>query len=181
MVINWDGIITYFIYNELFDETYTAHIQKNGKDWEGSIVELPEIECVAETAVVVQKQLPNILQDILVAKEAAWDQKLKEDMEAGKLAPFIMVYFHRYRLFFLGKGCVFLFCCFFCLSFQPFTHNLLYCPFDLAFREFSSLWRVFNGSLSCHVDHLLRITFLISLLVIGFLPCRNYQKVVVKN
>ena len=85
MVIYWDGVITYFIYNELFDETYTAHIQKNGKDWEGSIVELPEIECVAETAEVVQEKLPDMLQDILVAKEAAWDQQLKEDMETGKL------------------------------------------------------------------------------------------------
>ncbi len=32
MVINWDGIITYFIYSELFDETYTAHIQKTIED-----------------------------------------------------------------------------------------------------------------------------------------------------
>ena len=36
MVINWDGTITYFIYNELFDETYTAHNQKNGK-FEGQL------------------------------------------------------------------------------------------------------------------------------------------------
>lgn len=85
MIINSDGITTYFIYDELFDETYTAHIQKNGKNWEGSIVELPEIECVADTAEILQEKLPYILHEILVAKEAAWDQQLKEDMEAGKL------------------------------------------------------------------------------------------------
>ena len=85
MVITEEGMITYYIYNELFDETYTAHIQKNGNAWEGSIVELPEIECSAETAEVVQEKLPNLLQETLVAKETAWDQQLKEDMEAGRL------------------------------------------------------------------------------------------------
>lgn len=85
MVINWDGMITYYIYNQLFDETYTAHIQKNGEGWEGSIMELPEVECVAETAEAVQQKLPDMLEQTLIAKEEAWDQQIKEDMEAGRL------------------------------------------------------------------------------------------------
>ncbi len=85
MVINGEGMITYYIYNELFDETYTAHIQKNGNAWEGKIVELPEIKCPAETANAVKERLPDILHKTLVVKEAAWDQQIKEDMEAGRL------------------------------------------------------------------------------------------------
>ena len=85
MVITGEGMITYYIYNELFDETYTAHIRRNGNAWEGSIVELPEIGCSAETAEAVQEKIPDMLHETLVAKEAAWDQQLKEDMEAGRL------------------------------------------------------------------------------------------------
>ncbi len=85
MVITGEGIITYYIYNKLFDETYTAHIQKNGEGWEGSIMEHPEVECVAETAEVVQQKLPDMLEQTLIAKEKAWDQQIMEDMEAGRL------------------------------------------------------------------------------------------------
>lgn len=85
MVITGEEMITYYIYNELFDETYTAHIQKNGNAWEGTIVELPDIEYSAETAEAVQEKLPDMLQETLVEKEAAWDQQIKEDMEAGRL------------------------------------------------------------------------------------------------
>ena len=85
MVITGEGMITYYIYNKLFDETYTAYIQMNGKSWQGTIAELPEIEYAAETAEAVQEKLPEILQQTLIAKEEAWDQQIKEDMEAGRL------------------------------------------------------------------------------------------------
>ena len=79
------GTITYLIYNELFDETYTAHIQQNGTGWEGRVVDFPEIECVEETAEAVQQKLPDMLQQTLVVKEEALDQQIKEDMETGRL------------------------------------------------------------------------------------------------
>ena len=85
MVITGEGMITYYIYNKLFDETYTAYIQKNGKSWEGTIAELPEIEYAAETAEAVQQKLPDMIEQTLIAKEEAWDQQIKEDMEAGRL------------------------------------------------------------------------------------------------
>lgn len=85
MVITSEGMITYYIYNKLFDETYTAYIQKNGKSWEGTIAELPEIEYNAETAEAVQEKLPDMLEQTLIAKEEAWDQQIKEDIEAGRL------------------------------------------------------------------------------------------------
>jgi len=85
MIITGQGMITYYIYNKLFDETYTAYIQKNGNCWEGSIAELPEIEYTAETAEAVQEKLPDMLEKTLIAKEEAWDQQIKEDMEAGRL------------------------------------------------------------------------------------------------
>ena len=84
MVITGEGMITYYIYNKLFDETYTAYIQKNGKSWEGTIAELPEIEYTAETAEDIQQKLPNMIEQTLIAKEEAWYQQIKEDMEAGR-------------------------------------------------------------------------------------------------
>ena len=85
MVITGEGMITYYIYSKLFDETYTAYIQKNGKRWQGTIAELPEIEYAAETAEAVQEKLPDMLEQTLIAKEEAWDQQIKEDMEAGRM------------------------------------------------------------------------------------------------
>ncbi len=85
MVIIGEGMVTYYIYNKQFDETYTAYIQKNGKNWKGTIAELPEIEYTAETAEAVQENLPDMLEQTLIAKEEAWDQQIKEDMEAGRL------------------------------------------------------------------------------------------------
>ena len=32
MVITGEGTITYYVYNKLFDETYTAYIQKKWKE-----------------------------------------------------------------------------------------------------------------------------------------------------
>ena len=57
MVITGEGTITYYVYNKLFDETYTAYIQKNGKNWHGTIAEYPEIEYAAETVEVVQEKI----------------------------------------------------------------------------------------------------------------------------
>lgn len=97
MVINGEGMVTYYIYNKLFDETYTAYIQKNGENWHGTIAEHPEIEHTAETAEAVQEKLPDMLQQTLIAKEETWDQQIKEDMKAGRLDHLIKKALQNYR------------------------------------------------------------------------------------
>ena len=71
--------------------------KKNGKNWHGTIAEYPEIEYAAETVEIVQEKLPDMLEQTLIAKEKAWDQQIKEDMEAGRLDHFIEKALENYK------------------------------------------------------------------------------------
>lgn len=76
---------TYPIYDELFDETFTANIQKNGTEWIGSIPDVPEIACKGHTIEEVKETLPKQLHKTLVAQEKAWQKQFEEDVQSGKL------------------------------------------------------------------------------------------------
>lgn len=42
------------IHNKIFDETYTAHIQRNGPNWLGWIPEVPKVKCEEPTEAEAQ-------------------------------------------------------------------------------------------------------------------------------
>ena len=44
-----------------------------------------------------KKKLPDMLEQTLIAKEKAWDQQIKEDMEAGRLDHFIEKALENYK------------------------------------------------------------------------------------
>ncbi len=45
------------IHDKIFDETYTARIQKNGANWLGKIQDVPKVRCEAPTETVLMKTL----------------------------------------------------------------------------------------------------------------------------
>ena len=45
------------IHDQVFEETYTAHIQRNGANWLGRIPDVPKVKCEAATEVVLLKTL----------------------------------------------------------------------------------------------------------------------------
>ena len=77
-------IKTVEIHNQVFEETYTAHIRSNGTSWLGWIPDVPEIKCVAPTEKVLLKTLENKLHEILEAEEKAWERQFEADVKAGK-------------------------------------------------------------------------------------------------
>ena len=81
--------LTHVVYNEIFDETFTAYIKQNGVAWLGWIPELPEVKCEGETVEIVQKELHDTLHQTLVAIEEAWDEQFEADVKAGRLEPLI--------------------------------------------------------------------------------------------
>ena len=44
-----EKIKTVEIHDKVFEETYTAHIQKNGMNWFGWIPEVSKVKCKANT------------------------------------------------------------------------------------------------------------------------------------
>ena len=78
-------IKTVEIHDKVFEETYTAHIQKNGTSWLGSIPEVPKVKCEEQTEAVLLKTLEKELHEALVAEEEAWEKKFEEDVKVGKL------------------------------------------------------------------------------------------------
>ena len=76
------------IYDKVFEETYTAHIQKNGTSWLGWFPEVPQVKCEEPTEVVLLKTLKKKLHEALVAEEEAWEKQFKEDVKASKLEHF---------------------------------------------------------------------------------------------
>ena len=66
------------IHNKVFEESYTAHIQKNGTTWLGWIPEVPKVKCKEFTEQVLLKILENRLHEALVAEEEAWRNGLRE-------------------------------------------------------------------------------------------------------
>ena len=78
-------IKTVEIHDKVFEETYTAHIQKNGTSWLGWIPEVPKVKCEEPTEAVLLRTLEKRLHEALVAEEEAWEKQFKEDVKVGKL------------------------------------------------------------------------------------------------
>ncbi len=76
------------IYDKIFEETYTAHIQKNGTHWLGWIPDVPKVKCEEPTEKALLKTLENKLHKALVAEEEEWEKKFEADVKAGKLERF---------------------------------------------------------------------------------------------
>ncbi|MCY3743967.1 MAG: hypothetical protein OXH00_23380 [Candidatus Poribacteria bacterium] len=80
-----EKIKTVEIHDKVFEEIYTAHIQKNGTGWLGWFPEVPEVKCEEPTEEVLLKTLEKKLHEALVAEEETWEKKFEEDVKAGKL------------------------------------------------------------------------------------------------
>ncbi len=78
-------IKTIEIQDKVFEETYTAHIEKNGTSWLGWIPEVPKVKCKEQTEQALLKTLKKRLHEALVAEEEAWEKQFAEDIKAGKL------------------------------------------------------------------------------------------------
>lgn len=73
------------IHDKVFEETYTAHIQRNGTNWLGWIPDVPKVKCEESTEKTLLKTLEKKLHEALVAEEEAWEKRFEEDVKAGKL------------------------------------------------------------------------------------------------
>ena len=73
------------IHDSILEETYTAHIQKNGTNWLGWIPEVPEVKCEELTEKALLKTLETKLHEFLEAEEEAWEKQFEEDVKAGRL------------------------------------------------------------------------------------------------
>ncbi|MDE0017105.1 hypothetical protein F4141_04835 [Candidatus Poribacteria bacterium] len=73
------------IHDKVFEETYTAHIRRNGTSWLGWIPDVPKTKCEEPTQKMLLKTLENKLYEALVAEEEAWEKKFEADVRAGKL------------------------------------------------------------------------------------------------
>lgn len=79
-----EKIKTVEIHDTVFEETYTAHIQRNGTSWLGWIPDVPAVKCEEPAETVLLKTLEKRLHETLVAEEEAWEKKFEEDVKAGK-------------------------------------------------------------------------------------------------
>ena len=73
------------IVDQVFEETYTAHVRKEATGWQGWIPDIPEVECKAKTKSELLKILESKLREALESREEAWDKQLEEDIKTGKL------------------------------------------------------------------------------------------------
>ena len=73
------------IEDPVYEETYTAHIQKNGASWMGWVPEVPKVKCEENTQEELLKTLVKMLHETLEADWQAWDKQLEEDVKAGRL------------------------------------------------------------------------------------------------
>ena len=73
------------ILDSVYEEPYTAHLEKESAGWRGWIPQLPEVECTARTKKELLNMLAIRLREALQAREDAWDKQLEADIEAGKL------------------------------------------------------------------------------------------------
>ena len=73
------------IHDQVFEETYTAHIQRNGTNWLGWIPDVLKAKCEEPTEKTLLKTLEKKLHEALVAEEEAWEKRFEEDVKAGKL------------------------------------------------------------------------------------------------
>ena len=80
-----EKIKTVEIHDKVFEETYTAHIQRNGANWLGWVPDVPEVKCEEPTEAVLLKTLEKRLHEALVVEEETWEKKFEEDVKAGRL------------------------------------------------------------------------------------------------
>ena len=80
-----EEIKTVEIHDKVFEETYTAHIQKNGMSWLGWIPEVSKVKCEELTEAGLLRTLEKRLHEALVAEEEAWEKKFEADVKAGRL------------------------------------------------------------------------------------------------
>ena len=80
-----ERIKTIEIHDQVFEETYTAHIQRNGTHWLGWIPDVLKAKCEEPTEKTLLKTLEKKLHEALVAEEEAWEKQFEEDVKAGKL------------------------------------------------------------------------------------------------
>lgn len=73
------------IYDEEYETTYTAHIQKNGSGWVGWIQEHPKVKCEESTQEALLETLESTLYETLEADWEAWDKQIEEDIKSGRL------------------------------------------------------------------------------------------------
>ena len=73
------------IRDPIYEETYTAHIQKNGAAWIGWIPEVPEVKCEEHTREALLKTLVHELHEALEAEQEAWEKRLEKNIKAGHL------------------------------------------------------------------------------------------------
>ena len=79
------AIQTVEIQDPIYEETYTAHIQKNGAAWIGWIPEVPEVECEESTREALLKTLVKDLHEALEVEQEAWEKQFEADVKAGHL------------------------------------------------------------------------------------------------
>lgn len=77
---------TYLIHNELFDETFTAHIEKNGDGWVGLVPDIPELKCHGDTVEAVEQKLPGEVNQELIREEEAWERLLTKAATSETIA-----------------------------------------------------------------------------------------------
>ena len=78
-------IQTVKIQDPVYEETYTAHIKKNGAARIGWIPEVPEVECEENTREALLKTLVKDLHAALAAEQEAWEKQFEKDVKAGHL------------------------------------------------------------------------------------------------
>lgn len=76
----------YLIHNKLFDETFTAHIEKNGAGWVGLVPDIPELKCYGDTIEEVEQKLPGEVNQELIRGEEAWERLLTESAMSETIA-----------------------------------------------------------------------------------------------
>ncbi len=77
---------TYLIHNKLFDEMFTAHIEKNGTGWVGLVPDIPELKCHGDTVEAVEQKLPGEVNQELLREEEEWELLLVEVAKSETLA-----------------------------------------------------------------------------------------------
>jgi len=80
-----EQIKTVDIHDKVFEEIYTAHIQRNGANWLGQIPDVLKVKCEAPTEAVLLKTLEKKLHEALIAEEEAWEKQFEENVKAGRL------------------------------------------------------------------------------------------------
>lgn len=80
-----DQMKTVDIHDKVFEETYTAHIQRNGANWLGQIPDVPNVKCNAPTETILLKNLEKKLHEALISEEEEWEKRFEENVKDGKL------------------------------------------------------------------------------------------------